>query len=337
MASIHPNYPGYIPIIKWQRWEQKALSNIDEFKGRVLPCLEVRDSGQHSNIMNAFPDVWGAEALVDYANPHGHLTVSRRRQLRDLLARDFPVIPVVNPSDLNALQDTNLLNSLRRAGEVALRLRVDGINVDVAQIKQVASALGTLSRHCEVRCLIVDGGVTPGAWDDAELKRFVLNMRSLGSFSIQSLYYASGSFPDGFAKITGTARLPRLDWRLWREISHVAPDLHIGYSDYGTLSPEWTEEVLTRYSRRVAIRYTTDDEWIIVRGSEKTKAESVVISGLFVRLFSGEFKGPAFSYGDELIAERADPSVPLKDKKCGNYHITEAWAHHMAFVVKEQY
>lgn len=337
MTELHPDYPDYMPIIKWQQWEQKALSNIDSVKDRVIPCLEIRDSKQHTTMMRSFLDVWNAMALVDYANPRGHLTSERRDQLRELLAQNFPVIPVINPSDYNALRDSSLVNSLSQSGEVALRIRVDGINIDSQQIQQVASSLKTLSPHCTIRCLIVDGGVTPKTWDNNDLKRLAVNLRGVQLNEIQAIYFASGSFPDSLANIKGTQKLPRLDWRLWCDLANAAPDLPIGYSDYGTLSPQWTEEVLKRYSQRVALRYTSNDEWIIVRGNAKTKKESIAITTLFVTLFRNEFKGPSFSYGDQLIDQRADSSVPEKSKKCGLYHITEAWAHHIAFVVKQQY
>lgn len=341
MTKRHPNYPKYLPIIKWQKWEQKALSEIGAIKSEFTPCLEVRDSSQHINLMRSFSDVWGAEALVDYANPHGNLTTTRRTELCEFLtspaSRAHTIIPVVNPLDAASLNCPNLLASIRQVREVAFRLRIEGIDISVGRIKQVADALTELNGVCEVTRLIVDGNRTPKAWDRTDLKKLILSIQSMKALGFNDVHYASGSYPPSLAGIIGEASFPRLDWALWQQMKHDAPDLHLGYSDYGTVQPEWTEEILKKYARSVAIRYTIKDSWLIVRGNSKTKQESIAISTLFTKLFGTDFKGDAYSYGDWLIAHRADPNVPEKHKNCGHYHITEAWAHHIAFVVKDQY
>ena len=45
MALRFPNHPYYIPIIKWQSWEQRALLQTrGDVKPYVRPCIEVRHS-----------------------------------------------------------------------------------------------------------------------------------------------------------------------------------------------------------------------------------------------------------------------------------------------------
>ena len=61
--------PSYVPIIKWQKWEQRALSELrDPVIERVLPCLEIRDSSQHRTLLKVLGTVWPHRAMVDYAN-----------------------------------------------------------------------------------------------------------------------------------------------------------------------------------------------------------------------------------------------------------------------------
>jgi hypothetical protein len=64
---------------------------------------------------------------------------------------------------------------------------------------------------------------------------------------------------------------------------------------------------------------------------------SIALSEILVNTYAGDFKGATYSFGDRLIEERADPNLPAKKKRCGHYHITEAWSHHIAYVLKEQY
>ena len=64
MALRFPNHPYYIPIIKWQSWEQRALLQTrGDVKPYVRPCIEVRHSNQHSSLVGNFQTAWGAPAF----------------------------------------------------------------------------------------------------------------------------------------------------------------------------------------------------------------------------------------------------------------------------------
>ncbi|WP_081626515.1 beta family protein [Pseudomonas umsongensis] len=127
-ATNFPDHPPYIPIIKWQSYEQKALKKVAADVGRhILPCVEVRDSAQHINLMGAFNGTWDSSALVDYADPKGILTANRKHELHDFLASanglGFPIVPVFNPRDVPGLGAP--LQALAASfGEAALHLRV---------------------------------------------------------------------------------------------------------------------------------------------------------------------------------------------------------------------
>ncbi|WP_241090483.1 beta family protein [Pseudomonas viridiflava] len=125
--------------------------------------------------------------------------------------------------------------------------------------------------------------------------------------------------------------------RFWYDVNANVPNLGLGFGDYGTLSPEWTEEILERRSNRIAIRYTRGVDWLILRADGKTTNDSIAISEILVNTYPKDFKGAPYSFGDQILSDRADPTVPVKKKRCGHYHITEGWSHHIAYVLKEQY
>lgn len=134
------------------------------------------------------------------------------------------------------------------------------------------------------------------------------------------------------------ATYDRDDWRLWGELKTIASDLQVGYSDYGILSPKWTEEVLKKIAKKVALRYTRDDSWLILKAAGKTKQDSIDLSVILITTYASDFKGATYSLGDRLMATRADSKVPDREKKGGaSSHLTEAWIHHIAYVVKDQY
>ncbi|WP_206862777.1 beta family protein, partial [Enterobacter chengduensis] len=117
----------------------------------------------------------------------------------------------------------------------------------------------------------------------------------------------------------------------------LAANAKIGYADYGILAPTWTEKILTRRGSRVAIKYTRDKDWLVLRAAGNKTNDSISLSVILTTIHKADFKGHGYSYGDDLIDDRANTNIPLKNKKCGHYQFTEAWSHHMAFVVKEQY
>ncbi|MBU3057228.1 MULTISPECIES: hypothetical protein [Pseudomonas] len=338
----YPQHPQYIPIIKWQSWEQRALEQVETaLRPRVRPCIEVRTSKQHLNLMNKLQKVWQQEVLVDYANPSGQLTHTRQTELLDFLQhavqQKLLVSPVVGPSYLATLgaRFTKLAASLPF---VTIRLRLSALSVPADKLQLAQGAFAWLKAAGIKSTLIVDLGVSPKDWQPSEVSSFSQDLRSLAAIGYESIHVISGAYPASLASVkTGAATFKRTDWLFWKDLNANVPELAVGFGDYGTLSPEWTEQILERRSNRIALRYTRDDNWLILRAGGKTSSDSIAISEILVNTYPKDFKGAGYSFGDLLLSERADPNIPVKKKRCGHYHITEAWSHHIAYVLKEQY
>lgn len=340
MSHKHPAHPPYLPIIKWQLWEQSALrETFPDVAPFVLPCIEVRDSSQHATLMVKLPDVWPRAALIDYADPQGRLTGQRASELKDFLAlarqNQWPVAPVLHPLDAVALTSA-LSKEVLQFSEVVLRLRTEGLGIPLILEDQVKAARLKLGAGRTSR-LIVDFGASPAAWAQADVGTLVTSLTRLKALGFDHVHLASGAFPESLAHVATMATFARHDWGLWKDVNAKANGLALGYADYGPLSPKWTEEVLTRRGGRVVIRYARDQDWLVLRADGNTKAHSIAISQLMVGVYKASFKGPGYSYGDKLIADRADPTLPDKAKKGGQVHIAEYWTHHIAMVVKDQY
>lgn len=335
-------HPRYIPVIKWQSWEQRALKMVDDMLvPRMQPCIEVRTSDQHFNLISNLKDVWPHDVLVDYANPSGRLTPVRQNHLLNFLQHavqnGIPASPVLGPEYL-ATMGSQFMNLAASLPSVAIRLRLDSLTLPSDKLQLVTGAFATLKAANISSILLVDLGVSPTTWGSLELANIGHSLRSLNSIGYQTIHLISGAYPASLAAVkTGIASFDRSDWRFWIDVSASLPEMVIGYGDYGTLSPEWTEKILELRSNRVAIRYTRADNWLIIRADGKKTDDSIAISTILVNNYPQYFKGHGFSYGDKLLAERADPNIPAKKKLCGHYHITEAWSHHIAYVLKEQY
>jgi len=338
MAHRFPGHPYYIPIIKWQAWEQRALLQTrGDVKPYICPCIEIRHSDQHNSLIGNFQTVWGAPALVDYANPAGRLVGVRLLEFAAFLqvakANRLPIIPVINPLDVSLLNPT-LLGQVQSFPEIYLRLRINVLAISHEQYSQTMMAAQALSTSGNRIHLMIDFGVTP-AWEPPELNAFAGTVAAFKHAGFRQIHVASGAFPESLAAVKAVAILPRRDWALWAALNTIASTLCLGYSDYGTISPRWTEETLMRRGGRVAIRYARPLDWLVLRADGNKSEHSVAISTLMVTVHAASFKGRAYSYGDELIADRPNPAI--KKKNAGLFHFTEGWCHHLATVIKEQY
>ncbi|MDI9248298.1 hypothetical protein QMZ25_06835 [Stenotrophomonas sp. RS-48] len=339
MATKYEGHPQYVPIIKWQMWEQRALKELlAPVAARTLPCIEARLPAQHATMLSSFANVWKHAALIDYSDPEGKLTATRLNELIQFLklvgGSGLLSIPVLNPT--TAAADFPLISPHLGNRNVALRLRLSNIEHVPYGIAIVQAALAVPGLAAKANRLIVDLGPTPayGATEKSALAGMLLALKGLG---FAHIHLASGAFPMSLAHINGAGEVKRKDWDLWASVEALAPAALVGFSDYGPLSPNWSEETLTRRGSRVTIRYALDDKWRIVRGQYATKAESNAISSIFLTSYPAEFQGKPFSFGDRLIADRVDPTVAAKDKTGGHYHITEFWTHHISYVLQKQY
>lgn len=340
MTARHPHHPQYMPIIKWQQYEQYALRGLDErFIGATLPCIEVRKTTQHVDLMQGLANNWHHAALIDYADPEGRLSNARMAEfgafLRYAGARTYPITPVVDSRDMTVLPD-ELQQALKPFQVIGLRIRVPVIEAVAVVLEQAKKSLA-LARELRVSArLIVDLGVTPQKWTGEDTERLTEMLRELQQEGSQSLHLASGAFPNSLAQVQ-VKEFARRDWKLWKEIQDGAPDLVIGYSDYGVISPEWSEEALIKRGGWVAIRYARLDDWLVLRADGKSKKHSEDLSILMVTVYRDSFKEARYSTGDHMIAVRADKFAPARQKKGGTYHVTEGWIHHIAVVITEQY
>lgn len=341
MSPRHPSYPPYIPIIKWQPAERRALDEIDEeLIDFFLPCIEVRNVTQHALFLAQLHHAWEGAALVDYADPSGRLTARRFQEFDDFLmliaAKRYPILPVIDSRDVTALSG-QLIERLAELGTVVVRLRIEELEISPEHLNQAKAAVNMLKGSNINLRLIADLGTSPSEWSNRQVVTFVAGLREMKAYGYETLHLASGAYPPDLTRVAEKAEFKRYDWKLWKEMKNADPDLKIGYSDYGILSPSWTEEKMTKIGKKATLRYTRNDDWLILRGDGKTKEHSIDISTIMVNTYAADFDGAAFSLGDRIIADRADPKVPEHKKRTSWYHIIEGLIHHIAVVVKKQY
>lgn len=333
----------YIPIIKWQKWEQKALQHLDaQLAQKTLPCIEARTHQQQFNLAEKLLSVWPRPSIVDFADPGGYLTGGRANNfttfLQEARTKGVAVIPALNPEDNIAIASASLMQAMVACGEILFRVRLPLFCVPDSTLQACQRIATRLSGQGARIRLLIDFQETPPDWGPNNLEDLAHSVQKFLTQSYTQVHFASGAFPASLESVkTGAGVFTRHDWRLWCEIQHALTGQPIGFSDYGVLSPTWSEKTLELRSKSTNLKYTAQDHWLVLRTAGKTKDELIALSTLLVNIYPHLFKGAGYSYGDKLIADRANTTVPLKLKRCGHYNITDAWNHHIAFVVQEHY
>lgn len=329
----------YTPILKWKLGEHEALSNLhSSIKESVYPCIEIRTEKQHAVLVGNFDAIWEHQALADYASPAGLLDSWRVKgfseALQEIVSGNLRLNPVINPFDQAVLTDWLIPSLLKQCNVICLRVRLNSlpsVNDVISNCAAALAALGSESNRFEI---ILDLGETPTE-QSQELVDYIHELLSkLNDLNVSRLSLVSGAYP--MTLKAGSHRIPRYDRLLWEKVVSQIGDIDLGFGDYTIVPATWEEEEAQR-AGNISVRYALEHEWLILKGNSGKKEESINLCKLLVQLNPKDFRGPDYSYGDKLIADKANTSLPDKDKKGGTtYQIIEGVNHHITLVVKEQ-
>lgn len=160
-----------------------------------------------------------------------------------------------------------------------------------------------------------------------------------GIVKYRSLILASSGFPQTMLGIPSgsTQVVPRVELQLWRKLAEVNPSVSRmpDFSDYGVVHPD-LQDINPRVMRASAkIRYTLDDEWLILKGAglHSHPRRYKQYHDLSSQLTSDHrYMGANFSWGDSYIYDCASEAVST-----GNL---QKWVeidtnHHITFVASQ--
>ena len=149
----------------------------------------------------------------------------------------------------------------------------------------------------------------------------------------QTLSMASGAFPPDLQSFEpGNRRIPRSDWLAWKKAVSQSENRmrKPSYSDY-TIQYGLYKEPVEGSNPSVSVRYTLDEEWLIMRGEAvRSKAASSSNENRpgreqwhgHAQLLCDNrdlFYGESFSWGDAFIRER---SLDSRNTKCSRETLT---------------
>ena len=139
--------------------------------------------------------------------------------------------------------------------------------------------------------------------------------------------FASGAFPSDLMKykIDEDNLILRADWEKWLDQGAGSNGVRKPtFADYTIQHPIYKESSQF-FHPTTSIRYTLDNEWLIMKG-RKHKFALYLANAKLLADDKSRFYGSGFSFGDEYIAEKAKhyPAY-IKNPKIKGTGSTESW------------
>lgn len=335
----------YVPILKWKRAEQNALGALnDAQKKGIAPLVQFvmpkpKPSDDFESIVERFREKmphlsqqilksWGLSPIfVDVS-----LLYTTRLKIDCIQAVTasgygvgLRVTPVIHLND-----DMELKKAVRSAAQkyssgICLRLIPHDL-ADVVELNKAIQGFLTWSglSEADVDLLVdtkeIEGGGAYASYVNASQE--IYNLPKWRAF-----IFASGAFPEGLMKykIDEENLIPRLDWKNWlRQISGKNGLRKPSFADYTIQHPIYKESSQF-FHPTTSIRYTLNDEWLIMKG-RKQKFELYLANAKLLADDRARFFGDRFSFGDKYIAEKAKHyAAYIKDPKIKGTGSTESW------------
>jgi hypothetical protein len=350
---------SYVPILLTKRGELAAVADLPpELRPRIAPMFVVHpvdmnfetDSPSKTvaehvrGLGRKIADSWGTERamldttfVIDDTDPSGGL----RTITDDAANAGLHLVPVVSPHRPEA--HTSTAAELHRLYDNGVCIRLSpsqwpNAPQSQAELTDLINVLGVTPESVD---LVLDLGDEPNTGLVESFARHALAALP-NPARWRTLVLAGAAFP---RDLTGVpkgqiTRVPRHDWHRYQRLaSETASAGHRvpAFGDYAVAHPDPTLAINPRFmSISASLRYTSDDDWLVAKGSELFKGRGGGAGGEAIRpaarmlLDHEEFCGANFSEGDEWISEVArNPQ-----SSCGN---PERWRrtatnHHIVFV-----
>lgn len=313
----------YTPMLKSKRGEAKALIHLsDEVKAHITPFFDVlalkpnisSGSDVHEHMLKQalmMASGWKKQGAcyvdlfdVDPA-ARGQGGAHPAQIVHDRLASEnVEAIPVVGlERDLSYKLVIRALIS-NSADALAIRLETEDIQLPTGladRIRRLVYELGAASVPLHIFMDFRSILTQPADIIHMQVTKALAELRSLNParivFSASAMVSSMGDFKKGTFN-----RVSRLDFLTWQMIAKSHS--RISYADYGVVHPDYTD-LDPRFIKPAAkIRYTTDRDWLVIKGSRWAEDTSQHHGLSKVLCARPEFRGPD-SWGGEYIVSAA--------------------------------
>ncbi len=346
--------PMYVPMLKGKEGEFAALETLNsDVRAELMPLIEVpgvpydyanerpaKSLDDHvSGIAERLRKCWGTGPIyVDLPWLENEEQLSDGRTALDAVLTDcanlgVKAVPVVSrASSAKCLAAAGRYSENEQAG-ACIRLIVEDFEEDIdpeIEVDRLLTGLGRVSvSSIDLIIDLEDLGSDSG--------RALLVARSVFSMipkkNFRYMILAAASFPEDLSDVDAatTTTLPRREWELWKTLQrrpNLLPRRDLIFGDYAITHPVPKELDPRTMRMSASIRYTTRDNWLVVKGRNVRQYGFDQYFELCKELVQRpEYEGRDFSWGDRYISDCAEgmtgPGNATTWRKVGtNHHLT---------------
>jgi len=339
---------NYVPILKWKRGEQNALSNLeDSVKKGIIPLLEVP---LHSKDLNKFSievkKIWGNRPYYFYLSQGWYEDIDEDdpEEIEKKVMRIFSdhysnldskyAIPVFDLSNYYAIKTWPDDHSKRMA------IRITGNEFGLIDFELNAMMGEDVRKNMTDLILDLRTVETDEVFAKQSLMKAALSDLDSPE-EYRSIIIASNSFPSSFngVEIETLYEYPRNEFSIHDTAKKLANKLGFtySYSDYGPTDLNDTTFVIGM-SPNFKIKYTGFDKYYYIKGipikrggldfSQVQRACKILYQN------SSVFSGESFSWADNKIAEIAKTTKEIPTGNLTTW-VSYNFNHHITFIANQ--
>ena len=348
----------YVPCLRWKQGEYQALFRLSpDIKSVLVPLIEVSEIGfdfekqidnktvdDHlSALAKRVKDKWGTQTcFVDM-----HLIETSQRMATgehpftavfdDLRQRGALAIPVVRLEQDSACHDA--IESIVAQDERGLCLRINIIDAAKSNLAlDLEKLLQGYHQNVEDYDFILDLGAPN--FDPIEGFGEVLNTiidKLSHREEWRSFAIIGTAFPSSMSEVKrGPSIKPRSEWKLYKFLVNKLRSSGIripSFGDYGINHPDVLRVDMRIVKPSATVRYTIDDNWLIVKGSNVRDNGFGQYRQLCQDVISSKhYCGSTYSRGDKYIYDCAQGTVSTGNLPTWRWVGTN---HHLTKVVQD--
>jgi hypothetical protein len=356
---------AYVPILKWKAGEYKAINRLDaRIKNKIFPLIEIipipidldteeptKSVEEHLEgiagkiekfLGKGMPifldlDYLDDDVASDGRHPLGYV-------FDDIRAKNLKAIPVTGLDRSKAYQTAIKGIVEKDKHGVCIRLTKENFEEDIDFKNALDKLLKELYVSSSDTDIVIDyESIPPSAEDEAiyslSIKELIKDFPDILKW--RTFTFAGSSFPKDLSEVRAddVSNIRRVEWNIWKALAKAKDNNKIKrlptFGDYGIAHPELPFADFRIMKMSANIRYTSDNDWLILKGRNTRRHGFDQFRDLSEAcLNSSEFKGKDYSWGDNYIYKCAQkpPQVgtgnPTTWREVGN-------SHHLTFVVNQ--
>ena len=314
-------HPVYTPILKSKLGEAKALMRLDrQTKSKIIPFFDIlalKSGLSNCNDVHTFLEkhatfvaaAWNGRGpcYVDLRDIdpsargfHGEHPVTI---VHDRLSFDqVEVIPVVGIE-----RDVAYKLAVRRvvaqgADGIAVRLGSEDIQLPSSLVERVTRLMAEIGASDLPLHVFMDFAAIEHVDSDVIQMRLLRALAEINKLNPARVVFSASAFISDMGKVKkGVLKtIPRRDFLIWESMNMIAPE--VDYADYGVVHPGYFDFDPRTIKPAAKIRYTSDKEWLIAKGS-RWVSDTSQHQGLSKLLYKSEkFRGGDCWGGESIVA-----------------------------------